>query len=96
MLWYGREGAHLVHSGEVIALSGSDESERMREAYARLSALARDRSLPVVRRFFAEDVHRTTESKLEALMSGLWRLQMGVLDLFSPAIRAMVERSDLP
>ena len=34
--------------------------------------------------------YRTTESKLEALMSALWRLQARVFNLFSPALRTMV------
>ena len=34
---------------------------------------------------------RATGSKIEALMSGLWRLQASVLDLFSPAVRAMLD-----
>ena len=94
MLWYARQGAHLVHAGEAIALSGSDESESMRKAYGHLADLARDRDLSGVQRFFAEELHRTTESKLEALMSALWRLQVSVLDLFSPAVRAMIQRRD--
>ena len=87
MLWYAREGAYLVHAGEAIALSGSDETESMRRGHARLSMLARERNLPAVERFFAEEIHRTTESKLEALLSALWRLRVGVLDLFSPAVQ---------
>ena len=93
MLWYAREGAHLVHIGEALALSGTDESDSLKQAYRRLADLAGERDLPGVQRFFAEDVHRTTESKLEALMSALWRLQARVLDLFSPFVRAMVDCS---
>ena len=66
----------------------------MREAYGRLADLARDRDLPGVQRFFAEEIHRTTESKLEALMSALWRLRVSVLDLFSPGVRAMIPAAD--
>ena len=62
----------------------------MRQAYERLADLARDRDLPGVQRFFAEEIHRTRESKLEAVMSALWRLQVSVLDVFFPAVRAMV------
>ena len=62
----------------------------MRQACARLADLAEHRDLPGVQRFFAEEIQRTTESKLEALMSALWRLQVSVLDLFSPAVRGMV------
>ena len=92
MLWYAREGAHLVHAGEAIALSDSDETESMQQAYQRLADLASERQLPGVQRFFADEVHRMAESKLEALMSGLWRLQNGVLELFSLPVRAMVRR----
>ena len=90
MLWYAREGACLVHAGEAIALSGSDERESLQQAYQRLAALARDRDLPAVQRFFAQGVQQMAESKLEALMSGLWRLQASVLDLFSVDVRAML------
>ena len=93
MLWYAREGAHLVHIGEALALSGTDESDSLKQAYRRLADLAGERDLPGVQRFFAEDVHRTTESKLEALMSALWRLQVRVLDLFPPFVRTMVDCS---
>ena len=37
-----------------------------------------------------DDAHRKRESKLEALMSGLLRLECSALDLFSLAVRAMV------
>ena len=94
MLWYAREGTHLVHAGEAIALSGSDESESMRQAYRRLADLARDRQLPAVQCFFAEQIQRMAESKLETLMSGLWRLHVGVLELFSVDVRAMVHRAE--
>lgn len=90
MLWYAREGAHLVHAGEAIALSGSDERESLREAYVRFADLARRRRLQGVERFFAEEIQRTNESKLEALMSGLWRLQVSILDLFSSGVRDML------
>ena len=89
-LWYAREAAHLVHAGEAIAVSGSDERESLRQAYTRLAALARQRRLQGVERFFAEEIQRTNESKLEALMSGLWRLQASILDLFSSGVRDML------
>ena len=92
-LWYAREGGHLVHAGEAIALSGSDERDSLREAYVRLAQLARQRRLQGVERFFAEEIERTNESKLEALMSGLWRLQASILDLFSPPVRNMLRGS---
>ena len=57
---------------------------------ARLAALARQRRLQGVERFFAEEIQRTNESKLEALMSGLWRLQASILDLFSSGVRDML------
>ena len=91
MLWYAPEGARLVHAGEAIALTGSDESESLKLAYRRLADLACRRDLPAVERFFADEIHRAVGSKIEALMSGLWRLEASVLDLFSPAVRAMVE-----
>ena len=91
MLWYAREGARLVHAGEAIALTGSDESESLKLAYRRLADLAGERDLPAVERFFADEIHRAVGSKVEALMSGLWRLQASVLELFSPAVRATVE-----
>ena len=47
-----------------------------------------------MRRFFAEEIQRTTESKLEALMSALWRLQVSVLDLFSGSMRDMIQSAD--
>ena len=91
MLWYAREGARLVHAGEAIALTGSDESESLKLAYRRLADLAGQRDLPAIERFFADEIHRAVGSKVEALMSGLWRLQASVLELFSPAVRAMVD-----
>ena len=91
MLWYSREGTRLVHAGEAIALTGSDESESLTLAYGRLGALAGERDLPAVERFFSDEVHRAVGSKVEALMSGLWRLRASVLELFSPAVRAMVD-----
>ena len=50
MLWYAHEGARLVHAGEAIALTGSDESESMKLACERLAELARQRDLPADRR----------------------------------------------
>ena len=47
-----------------------------------------------MRRFFAEEIQRTTESKLEALMSALWCLQVSVLDLFSGSMRDMIQSAD--
>ena len=83
-----------MHAGEAIAISGSDETESMRHAYARIADLARNRDLPGVQRFFAEEIQRTTESKLKALMSALWRLQVSVLDLFSGSVRDMIQSAD--
>lgn len=59
LLWYAREGANLVHAGEAIVLSGSDERQSLRQAYVRLTALARKRRLQGVERFFAEEIERT-------------------------------------
>ena len=92
MLWYAREGALLVHAGEAIALTGSDESGSLTQAYGRLAALAARRNLPAVERFFADEIQRAVNLKIEALMSGLWRLESSVLELFSPGVRRMVDR----
>ena len=54
MLWYAREGARLVHAGEVIALTGRNESQSLKLAYGRLAELAGRRDLPAVERFFAD------------------------------------------
>jgi len=61
-----------------------------RPMYVRLAPLARQRRLQGVERFFAEEIQRTNESKLEALMSGLWRLQASILHLFSSVVRDML------
>ena len=66
----------------------------MRHAYGHLADLARDRDLAGVQRFFADEIHRTTESKLEALMSALWRLQVSVLNRFPSDVRAMIRSGD--
>ena len=92
MLWYACEGACLVHAGEAIALTGSDERESLERAYDRLAVLAGERGLPGVQRFFAEEINRMSEAKLEALMSALWRLQVSVLKLFSESVGVMVAR----
>ena len=91
MVWSAREGAHLVHAGEAIALSRSDESESLQQACRRLAVLAAERDLSGAERFFSEQVHRASGSKLEVLMSGLWRLQATLLDLFCPAVHAIVQ-----
>ena len=93
MLWYAREGARLVHAGEAIALAGLDEREGLAQAYRRLADLAQERNLPAVERFFGDEVHRAVGSKIEALLSGLWRLRLSVLDLFSADVRVMVGES---
>ena len=54
MLWYAREAARPVHTGEAIALTGSDESESLKRAYRRLADLAGQRDLPAVERFFGD------------------------------------------
>ena len=63
----------------------------MTQAYSRLAGLAGERGLPAVQRFFADEIHRAVGSKVDALMSALWRLQTSVLALFSPAVRVMVD-----
>ena len=60
----------------------------------RRADVAQDGADPLVERFFVEEIHRTTESKLEALVSALWRLQVSVLDLFSTGVRAIIQASD--
>ena len=64
MLWYSREGTRLVHAGEAIALTGSDESESLTRAYGRLAELAQKRDLPAVERFFSDEIQRATGSKV--------------------------------
>ena len=91
MVWYARQAAVLVHVGEAIALTASDERPHMNLAYGRLAELAGERDLPAVERFFSDGIHRAVGSKVEALMSGLWRLQASVLELFSPTVRKMVK-----
>ena len=91
MVWYARQAAVLVHVGEAIALTASDERPHMNLAYGRLAELAGKRDLPAVERFFSDGIHRAVGSKVEALMSGLWRLQASVLELFSPTVREMVK-----
>ena len=46
MLWYAREAALLVHVGEAVVLSGSDQREALMEAYPRLAAAAGERDFP--------------------------------------------------
>ena len=83
--WYAREGARLVHAGEVVALTGSNESESLRLGCRRLAELAEHRGLLAVQRFFSHDVFRARGSKIEALMSTLWRLDVSLVELFSAA-----------
>ena len=76
MLWYAGEGARLVHAGEAIALAGLGERGGLTRAYRRLAELARERDLPAVERFFGDEVDRAVGSKIEALLSALWRLRV--------------------
>ena len=88
--WNEREGARLVHAGEVVALTGSKESESLKLGYRRLADLAEQRGLLAVQRFFSHDIFRAKGSKIEALMSALWHLDVSILELFSPAVRATI------
>ena len=92
LLWYATEGARLVHACEVAALLGTDEDQPFLEGYARLAELAASRGLPAVAAGL-EDVRRRArprEAQLEELFSALWRLQAGVLELFSMSVRKAV------
>ena len=74
------------------ALLGTDEDAAFSEGYARLAELATRRGLPTVAADF-EDVRRRArprEAWLEELFSALWRLQVGVLELFSMPVREAV------
>ena len=90
MLWYAREAALLVYVGEAVVLSGSDQCEALMKAYPRLAAMAGERGLPAVQKFFADEIHRTVGSKMEALTSALWRRQTSIPELFSPTVREMM------
>ena len=94
LLWYAREGARLVHAGEVVAVLGSDERSALDAAYLRLAQLARARGLPGVARIFDEAGDRTQvrEAWLEELFSALWRLDASVLELFPSTVREAVQR----
>ena len=92
MVWYARQGAVLVHAGEAIALTDSDEAASLKRAYPVLSVFAATQGFPAVQRFFMHEIHRMSESKLEALMSALWQLKIGVPQLFSKAVREMLDR----
>ena len=59
----------LVHAGEVVPLTGSNESESLRLGYRRLADLAEQRGLLAVQRFFSHDIFPAKGSKIEALMS---------------------------
>ena len=95
LLWYAREGANLVHAGELVAVLGTNERVALDGAYSRLAEVARARDLRGVARTFEETRDRTQvrEAWLEELFSSLWRLDVSVLDLFSPNVRAAVARA---
>ena len=94
-LWYARQASDLVHADEVIALTGSDESQTIVTAYGTLAERATALGLNGVslslRRMCVRK--RPTVGWLEALFSALWRLDEEVLTLFSPAVREAVCRS---
>ena len=88
LLWYAREGALLVHAGEVASLLGDwDESMGPAGAYPEFGRRAADKGLPSVERYFLEGVNERGGVQLEKLMSALWRLEGGVLELFTEPVR---------
>ena len=91
MVWYARQGAALVHAGEAIALTDSDEAASVKRAYPVLAVFAATQGFPAVQRFFSHEIHRLSESKLEALMSALWQLKIDVAQLFSTAVQQMLD-----
>ena len=95
LLWYAREGAVLVHAGEVASLLGElGEGDGPLGAYPRLARTARERDLPAVERYFLGGAQDRGEVQLEKLLSALWRLEVGVAELFSGPIAAALERSE--
>ena len=88
LLWYAREGALLVHAGEVASLLGDwDESMGPAGAYSEFGRRAADKGLPSVERYFLEGVNERGGVQVEKLMSALWRLEAGVLELFADRVR---------
>ena len=86
--WYAREGALLVHAGEVASLLGDwDESSGPAGSYSEFACRAHDQGLPAVERFFLEGVQSKEGVQLEKLLSALWRLQASVLELFAGPVR---------
>ena len=94
-LWYARQAADLLHADEIIALTRSDESVSIVEAYGALAERAIARGLDGVslslRRMRVRK--QPTVGWLEALLSALWRLDEDVLVLFSPKVRQAVQAS---
>ena len=95
LLWYAREGALLVHAGEAASLVGGwDESMGPAGAYPELGRRAAERGLPSVERYFLEGVNERGGVQLEKLMSALWRLEVGVLELFAEPVRVALVRAE--
>ena len=94
-LWYARQAADLVHADEVIALTKSDPSDSILDAYGALAERATARGLDGVslslRRMRVRK--QPTVGWLEALLSALWRLDEEVLVLFSPDVQQAVRTS---
>ena len=82
-LWYARQASDLVHADEVIALTGSDESEVIVAAYGALAERATALGLNGV-------------SLSLRRISALWRLDEDVLVLFSQAVREAVRSDSRP
>ena len=56
MLWCAHESARLLHLGEPVALTGSDESESLTGATASQAPRARKRELPAVERLLFDEI----------------------------------------
>ena len=86
--WYAREGALLVHAGEVASLLGDwGESSGPSGSYSEFARRAHDQGLLAVERFFLEGVNAKEGVQLEKLLSALWRLEASVLELFAGPVR---------
>lgn len=93
LLWYALEGAKLVHAAEAAVLMDADETAAIDGDCVRLARAAEEKGIPAVARELEEARRRTRphEAWLEEIFSALWRLDAGVLDLFSPNVRATVK-----
>ena len=95
LLWYSRQGADLMHAAEVVDLMQSDQTASLNAAYARLAAKARDVGFRAVASELDKMCTRRAPRAgwVEALFSALWRLDEGVLVLFSPAVQEAVRHA---